>query len=40
MMSFKKVGKDLKLPAGAVWLMNSISEYIGKGRSAKWRRIG
>lgn len=29
-MSFKKVGKDLQLPAGAVWLMNSISEYKGK----------
>lgn len=30
MMSFKKAGKDLQLPAGAVWLMNSISEYKGK----------
>lgn len=30
MMSFKKVGKELQLPAGAVWLMNSISEYKGK----------
>jgi len=29
-MSFKKAGKDLQLPAGAVWLMNSISEYKGK----------
>jgi Fic family protein len=30
MMSFKKTGKNLQLPAGAVWLMNSISEYKGK----------
>ncbi len=30
MMSFKKAGKDLKLPAGAIWLMTSISEYKGK----------
>jgi len=30
MISFKKAGKDLQLPAGAVWLMNSISEYKGK----------
>lgn len=30
MSSFKKIGKDLRLPVGAVWLMNSISEYKGK----------
>jgi len=30
MMSFKKQGKDSQLPLGAVWLMNSISEYKGK----------
>lgn len=30
MMSFKKQGKDLQIPLGAVWLMNSISEYKGK----------
>jgi Fic family protein len=30
MMSFKKEGRDLQLPAGAVWLMNSVSEYKGK----------
>lgn len=30
MMSFRKQGKDLQLPLGAVWLMNSISEYKGK----------
>ncbi len=30
MMSFRKTGKDLQLPLGAVWLMNSISEYKGK----------
>lgn len=30
MMSFKKSGADLKLPLGAVWLLNSISEYKGK----------
>lgn len=30
MMSFRKAGKKLQLPLGAVWLMNSISEYKGK----------
>ncbi len=30
MMSFKKQGEDLQIPLGAVWLMNSISEYKGK----------
>jgi Fic family protein len=30
MMSFKKKDKNLQLPAGAVWLMNSISEHKGK----------
>lgn len=30
MMSFKKQGRGLQLPLGAVWLMNSISEYKGK----------
>lgn len=30
MMSFRKTRKDLALPLGAVWLMNSISEYKGK----------
>lgn len=30
MMSFKKTGRDLQIPLGAVWLMNSISEYKGK----------
>jgi len=30
MNSFKKTTKDLNLPLGAVWLMNSISEYKGK----------
>ena len=30
MMSFKKQGRDLQLPLGAVRLMNSISEYKGK----------
>jgi len=30
MMSFRKTGKDLALPLGAVWLMNSISEHKGK----------
>lgn len=30
MMSFKKTDKDLYLPLGAVWLMNSIAEYKGK----------
>ena len=30
MMSFNKTGKDLALPLGAVWLMNSISEFKGK----------
>ena len=30
MKSFRKTGKDLQLPLGAVWLMNSISEYKGK----------
>jgi len=30
MMSFKKSGNRLQLPAGVVWLMNSISEYKGK----------
>ncbi len=29
-MSFKKTDEDLQLPLGAVWLMNSISEYKGK----------
>ena len=30
MMSFKKTARELQLPLGAVWLMNSISEYKGK----------
>ena len=30
MMSFKKQGRGLQLPLGAVWLTNSISEYKGK----------
>ena len=30
MRSFRKTGKDLQLPLGAVWLMNSISEHKGK----------
>jgi len=30
MNSFRKTDKDLKLPLGVVWLMNSISEYKGK----------
>lgn len=30
MRSFRKTGKNLQLPLGAVWLMNSISEYKGK----------
>ena len=30
MRSFRKTEKDLQLPLGAVWLMNSISEYKGK----------
>ncbi len=30
MMSFKKTGKDLRVPLGAAWLMNSIAEYKGK----------
>ncbi|MEW5768449.1 MAG: Fic family protein [bacterium] len=30
MNSFKKTGKELNLALGAVWLMNSISEYKGK----------
>ena len=30
MMSFRKTGKDLQVPLGAVWLMNSVSEYKGK----------
>ncbi len=30
MMSFRKTGKDLQLPLGAVWLTNSISEHKGK----------
>ena len=29
MMSFKKTEKALQIPLGAVWLMNSISEYNG-----------
>lgn len=29
-MPFKKTGKELQIPLGAVWLMNSISEYKGK----------
>jgi Fic family protein len=30
MNSFRKTDKDSQLPLGAVWLMNSISEYKGK----------
>jgi len=30
MNSFKKTEKDLNLPLGIIWLMNSISEYKGK----------
>lgn len=30
MNSFKNISKDSGLPIGAVWLMNSISEYKGK----------
>ena len=30
MNSFKKTGKEIELPLGAVWMMNSISEYKGK----------
>ena len=30
MKSFRKTGKELQLPLGVVWLMNSISEYKGK----------
>lgn len=30
MNSFKRTSEELKLPLGAVWLMNSISEYKGK----------
>jgi Fic family protein len=30
MNSFKKTGKEVEFPLGAVWLMNSISEYKGK----------
>lgn len=30
MMSFKKTGRDLQIPLGVAWLMNSISEYKGK----------
>lgn len=29
-MSFRKTGTSLRLPLGAVWLMNSISEHKGK----------
>jgi Fic family protein len=31
MNSFKKTVKDIQLPLPAVWMMNSISEYKGKG---------
>src|SRR3989344_2442554 len=31
-MSFKSHKKGLHLPAGAVWLMNSIAEFKGKPR--------
>ena len=30
MNSFKRTGRGLELPLGAVWLMNSISEHKGK----------
>lgn len=30
MMSFRKTEKNLQLPLGAVWLLNSISEFKGK----------
>lgn len=30
MNSFKRTNKDMKLPLGAIWLMNSISEYKGR----------
>ena len=30
MMSFKRTEKDLQVPVGAVWLMNSIAECKGK----------
>jgi len=30
MLSFKKTDKNLQIPIGAVWLLNSISEYKGK----------
>ena len=30
MNSFRKTEKELQLPLGVVWLMNSIAEYKGK----------